>query len=137
MNQEAFGSSENTLTENNNSNIISASLNTSTNSNQANATQTVTSHVSNSLKFNSSIEFENQFILRMPVIKRENGMIQPHPATLALREALSKTNILANAEENAAEIDHLKDRLFIDLNVDTRKGRVKFGEYTIFNLNLL
>ena len=76
-------------------------------------------------KINSYIEFENQFILRMPVVKKENGSFQLHSATIALREAMAKVNI--NTDEAGNVIDPLKDRLFIDLNVDTRKGNVKFG----------
>jgi hypothetical protein len=148
VNQEALGSNENTLiNENNNSNLGTATLNANTNSNQANTTLTATTntqtntpttgaiantHSSSSVvssKFNSYIELENQFILRLPVIKTENGTLQPHPATIALREALASQNVPHNNEneEIASEKkDPLKDRLFIDLNVDTRKGRVKF-----------
>ena len=45
------------------------------------------------------------------------------------REALATQNLPHNNEneETASDKkDPLKDRLFIDLNVDTRKGRVKF-----------
>ena len=144
VNQEALGSNENTLiNENNNSNLVAATLNANTNSNQANTTLTTNTQTNTpttgvvaqthssvvSSKFNSYIELENQFILRLPAIKTENGTLQPHPATIALREALATQNLPHNNdnEETASDKkDPLKDRLFIDLNVDTRKGRVKF-----------
>ena len=98
--------------------------NTSNNSNPPVITSSSTSinTASHHVKNNSFIEFENQFMLRMPVIKKENGTVQLHSATVALREALSKVNT------DDGGVDPLKDRLFIDLNVDTRKGKVKFGK---------
>lgn len=162
--QEAFCSNENTLNENNNSNLLTATLNTNTNSNQGNTTMTATTNTQTntpttggaqasttsavqnlnqvtSSKFNSYIEFENQFILRMPMIKAENGTIQPHPATLVLREALASQNVRHQENDetsggNGERKDPLKDRLFIDLNVDTRKGRVKFDN-EIFEARLV
>lgn len=67
------------------------------------------------------VEIENQFILRMPTIKTENGMVKPHPATISLRNVLSETKT-----HEDSSVDPLKDRLSIELNPDTRKGHVKF-----------
>lgn len=72
-------------------------------------------------KNSNYVEIENQFILRMPTIKSENGMLKPHPATTVLRQAL----VEAKTHEESA-FDPLKDRLSIELNPETRKGRVKF-----------
>jgi TATA-binding protein-associated factor Taf7 len=74
---------------------------------------------------NSYVELENQFILRMPVIKQENGTSKLHPAGLALREALAKAAAF-NSKADDSPIDPLKDRLFININPETRKGQVKF-----------
>lgn len=57
-------------------------------------------------------EIENQFILRMPSYK--DGRI--HSSCNALREALGNEN------------SNLKERLFIDLNPETRLGTLKFDE---------
>jgi TATA-binding protein-associated factor Taf7 len=76
------------------------------------------------------IELENQLILRMPTIKDENGTIKLHPATTTLRTIMEKliteNSTAANAKENLEEI--LKDRLFIDINTETRKGTLKFDD---------
>jgi TATA-binding protein-associated factor Taf7 len=76
---------------------------------------------------NSYVELENQFILRMPVIKQENGTSKLHPAGLALREALAKAAAF-NSKADDSPIDPLKDRLFININPETRKGQVKFDD---------
>lgn len=68
-------------------------------------------------------ELESQFILRMPVVKDDSGNIKAHPATAQLREALLKAN---TADQTANLTDNLKDRLFIELNSETRKGKIKF-----------
>jgi transcription initiation factor TFIID subunit 7 len=80
---------------------------------------------------NSSIEIDNQFILRMPVIKQDNGSYKLHESTLALRELIEKA-----AGSTDPDLDPLKDRLFIELNTDTRKGRVKFDDH-IFEARLV
>jgi transcription initiation factor TFIID subunit 7 len=86
----------------------------------------------------SQFELENQFILRMPTIKDENGNAKPHPSAVQLREALSKVNspdsTAAIASNN--ETDNIKDRLFIELNTETRKGRIKFDN-EIFEARLV
>lgn len=79
----------------------------------------------------SMIEIENQFILRMPVIKQDNGTYKCHPATLALREALDKLSTSENPEK-----DPIKERLFIEMDSETRKGRVKFDD-EIFEARLV
>lgn len=90
----------------------------------------------NQLSQNSNLfELENQFILRLPVVK-EDGHVKPHPAALKLREALQKANqsattstTNADSDKQSAELkDDIKDRLFIELNSETRKGKIKFDE---------
>ena len=85
-------------------------------------------------------ELENQFILRLPTFK-ENGLVKPHPASLKLREALAKKNVSIEQTTDGVvvsgePVDTLKDRLFIELNTETRKGRVKFDE-EIFDARLV
>lgn len=106
--------------------MISSVSNQNQNSNQMQKSITTSSSSSSSY-----IEVENQFILRMPMIKSADGTKKPHPATLALREALSQ--VKTNDETN---VDPLKDRLFIELNPDTRKGRIKFDN-EIFEARLV
>lgn len=84
-------------------------INTNTNS-----TTTSNASTSSSTSSNSYYEIENQFILRMPLAK--DG--EPHKATKELKEAL------VNGTNN------LKERLFIDLNVETRKGSIRFDNQT-------
>ena len=79
----------------------------------------------------SIIELESQFILRMPVIKGENGAKRPHPATAALREALAEQSKLNDEQE-----DPLKGRLFVEINPETRKGRVRFDD-EVFDARLV
>ena len=76
----------------------------------------------------SQFELENQFILRMPTIKDENGNVKAHPSAVQLREALIKVNSTDSTAAIASnsETDNIKDRLFIELNTETRKGRIKF-----------
>jgi len=80
----------------------------------------------------STSELENQFILRMPTVKDENGNSKPHPSAAQLREALNKINLTDPASSTATSIDtdNLKERLFIELNTETRKGRIKFDNET-------
>ena len=83
-------------------------------------------------------ELENQFILRMPLVKDENGNVKPHPKTAALREALA-SKFAKIAELNQDEIppvDDIKERLFVELNSDSRKGRIKFDD-EIFEARLV
>ncbi|RNA23347.1 transcription initiation factor TFIID subunit 7 [Brachionus plicatilis] len=82
-------------------------------------------------KQSNIVEIENQFVLRMPTIKSENGLLKPHPATAALRQALAE----AKTREDSIE-DPLKDRLSIELNPESRKGRVKFDN-EIFEARLV
>jgi hypothetical protein len=124
-------SSENNLNDNINLNNMPASSTTT----QVTTTNT-TATTNTTSKFSSYVEFENQFILRMPMIKKENGVFQPHPVTIALREALTKANSNTLDGENGAETDPLKDRLFIDLNIDTRKGKIIFDN-EIFEARLV
>jgi transcription initiation factor TFIID subunit 7 len=113
-----------------------SALSSHTNTNNLNTTFN-----NNQIINNSSIEIDNQFILRMPVIKQENGTYKLHKATIALRELLEKVQS-QQQEENKNEdgpseqIDPLKDRLFIELNTETRKGRVKFDD-EIFEARLV
>jgi len=67
----------------------------------------------------------------MPLVKGDNGMKKLHPKAVALREALvariakmNETPDLDSPENPPA--DEIKDRLFIELNSDTRKGRCRF-----------
>ena len=95
----------------------------------------------NQILNNSSIEIDNQFILRMPVIKQENGTYKLHKSTIALRELLEKVQSQQqednkNEDGSSEQIDPLKDRLFIELNTETRKGRVKFDD-EIFEARLV
>ena len=76
------------------------------------------------------IELENQFILRFPTKKEDNGSFQAHPTAKKLRELLSKQELTETTE------DLLKDRLSIELNTETRKGRVKFDD-EIFEARLV
>jgi transcription initiation factor TFIID subunit 7 len=90
---------------------------------------------------NSSIEIDNQFILRMPVIKQENGTYKLHKSTIALKELLEKVQSQQqednkNEDGSIEQVDPLKDRLFIELNTETRKGRVKFDD-EIFEARLV
>ncbi len=87
-------------------------------------------------------ELESQFILRMPLVKGENGIKKVHPAAKALREALvtrlakpATDSVTGSGDEPIAE-DNLKERLFIELNTDTRKGRIKFDD-EIFEARLV
>lgn len=73
--------------------------------------------------YSSYIELESQLILRMPYKKEPNGTVRLHPATGQLREILEKIN-----SGEVIDQDPLKDRLFIQLDPETRKGRVKFDE---------
>lgn len=78
-------------------------------------------------------ELESQFILRMPLVKGDNGIKKVHPAAGALREALvaklCKTTTESALDVEAA-VDDIKERLFIELNTETRKGRLKFDDET-------
>ena len=66
----------------------------------------------------STSELENQFILRMPTIKDENGNSKLHPSAAQLREALNKINLTDPASSSTAtDTDNLKERLFIELNI--------------------
>ena len=95
----------------------------------------------NQILNNSSIEIDNQFILRMPVIKQENGTYKLHKSTTAIKELLEKVQSQQqednkNEDGSSEQIDPLKDRLFIELNTETRKGRVKFDD-EIFEAHLV
>lgn len=98
-------------------------------------------NLSTSLNANSSSYFEpeSQIILRMPLVKGDNGMKKVHPKAVALREALlsrlATMNEKPDLEENPAP-DDLKDRLFIELNTESRKGRIKFDD-EIFEARLV
>ena len=69
---------------------------------------------------NNTFELENQFILRLPASKDD----RLHPATTEIAEILK------------ANTTDLKDRLFIDLDTETRKGSVKFDNQ-IFKARLV
>ena len=70
-------------------------------------------------QINNNNEIENQFILRMPVYKDGRS----HPSVNKLRDALTSGD------------SNLNSRLFIDLNTETRKAKVKFDD-DIFNARL-
>lgn len=112
-----------------NSNPTATVLTTATNSNPATNPNTQTNVQSqqqpqHTTTTNSNVfEIESQFILRMPSIKLENGVAKPHPAAQALRDALAE-----QAKQTDLQEDPLKSRLFIDINPETRKGRVKFDD---------
>lgn len=122
----------------------SKSSNPETNNN--NNDISISSNPTNSQIVNSSsIEIDSQFILRMPVIKQENGTFKLHESTIVLRELLEKFQLQQqkfssdNKEDSLADrdlVDPLKDRLFIELNTETRKGRVKFDN-EIFEARLV
>lgn len=103
--------------------------------NNASMNQATSSNASSS----SFFELENQIILRMPLVKGDNGMKKLHPKAAALREALlgrlAKMNEKPEVEENPPP-DELKDRLFIELNSEARKGRLKFDD-EIFEARLV
>lgn len=108
---------------------------TTTTTNQPNRninqhTNNINININTNTNNSNTFEVENQFILRMPVIKLENGMVKPHPATQALREALADQakRIVEDAETGNVSDDPLRSRLFIDINPETRKGRVKFDD---------
>lgn len=87
--------------------------------------------MSNLSQNSSQFELENQFILRLPTVKDEHGNVQAHPSAVKLREALSKVNltdssVATNTTTVESGADQLKDRLFIELNSESRKGRIKF-----------
>ncbi len=84
----------------------------------------------------NSFEIESQFILRMPLVKGENGIKKVHPAAKALREALAARLATKISEELTSETDSLKERLFVELNTETRKGRIKFDD-EIFEARLV
>jgi hypothetical protein len=122
-------------------NTNQAPLNTNNNTNGGtNAATTGQSTAAISATYSNYIELENQLILRMPYEKLPNGQYKLHPATQALRDALEKSAQLINDNNNnpdAAELeDSLKDRLFIEINPDTRKGRVKFDD-EVFDARLV
>lgn len=83
-------------------------------------------------------ELENQVILRMPLIKAEDGTKKLHPSAIALREALSNKlkKISENPPDDQPSTDDIKDRLSIQLNTETRKGRIKFDD-EIFEARLV
>lgn len=91
-----------------------------------------------SIPNSNHFELENQFILRMPLVRDENGNVQPHPKTNALREALvSKYNKIAELSQDELQpADDIKERLFVELNTETRKGRIKFDD-EIFEARLV
>lgn len=105
----------------------------------ANNTSMMNQQQSASASSSSFFELENQIILRMPLVKGDNGMKKLHPKAAALREALlsrlAKLNEKPEIEENPAP-DELKDRLFIELNSEARKGRIKFDD-EIFEARLV
>lgn len=81
----------------------------------------------------SYFEPESQFILRMPMVKAENGTKKLHPSANALRQALINKLTNKSSTEPVAEeplADDIKDRLSVELNTETRKGR-KIYLYTI------
>jgi transcription initiation factor TFIID subunit 7 len=88
--------------------------------------------------YSNYIELESQFILRMPYTKQPNGAYKLHSATVALRDLLDKAaNTLINTpEEQQTLVDPLKDRLFIEINAETRKGRLKFDD-EVFDARLV
>ena len=95
------------------------------------------SHTQHSLTCSSCIELESQLILRMPYAKLPNGSYKLHPATSTLREILEKAEATkASDDSQIAANDLLKDRLFIELNAETRKGRVKFDD-EVFDARLV
>lgn len=81
----------------------------------------------------SYFEPESQFILRMPMVKAENGTKKLHPSANALRQALINKLTNKSSTEPVAEeplADDIKDRLSVELNTETRKGRIKFDDET-------
>lgn len=87
----------------------------------------------------SYFELESQIILRMPLVKDTDGVKKVHPKAEALREALVTKLKLINDQpgpEEATPNDELKDRLFIELNTESRKGRIKFDD-EIFEARLV
>jgi TATA-binding protein-associated factor Taf7 len=88
--------------------------------------------------YSNYIELESQLILRMPYTKQPNGTHKLHPATAALRDLLEKASsiVINTPEDQQTLIDPLKDRLFIEINPDTRKGRVKFDD-EVFDARLV
>jgi len=119
----------------NNSNPTLATTNSNTtlvtkNQNQTNAYQQTLANTQIYSNLNL-IEVENHFILRMPILKQENGNIKPHPVTLALRQVLSEQPRLDDEHQ-----DPSKNRLFIEINSETRIGRVKFDD-EIFEARLV
>lgn len=114
--------------------ITSQANNNTNNSNPgsttANTNQTQLQNQANSNSGSNLVELESQFILRMPVVK-ENGVVRPHPAALAIREALAEQRLSTNPTD-----DPLASRLFIDIDPETRKGRVKFDN-DVFDARLV
>jgi transcription initiation factor TFIID subunit 7 len=85
-------------------------------------------NMTNSEDLYNHIELDSQIILRLPNLKQENGTVRAHPAALALKQLLNN--------RNESELESLKDRLFVEINSETRKGRVKFDN-EIFDARLV
>lgn len=69
----------------------------------------------------------------MPMVKAENGTKKLHPSANALRQALINKLTNKSSTEPVAEeplADDIKDRLSVELNTESRKGRIKFDDET-------
>ena len=77
------------------------------------------------------------YAIRPTIKDDQTGLLKPHPVTVALREALADSaKLAAEGESSNSSKDPLHDRLFVELNTETRKGRLRFDD-TVFEARLL
>ena len=82
-------------------------------------------------KNEEQFELEQQFVLRMPAVgnRRVSSLMNANCCFLQGEHATRLRELVQSGD------DKIRERLFIDLNAETRRGRVKFDE-TVFKAAL-